>query len=111
MSTDTAPNPYGPRADKPGVVITGPQGCGKSRNAELLRRYYALGRVLDDGRWSAGDPIPRDTLVLTHEDDQRAISFATAFTAAVTVSGISHALSTWQLSIAEACAPWFEVRQ
>ena len=34
-----------------GVVITGPQGSGKTLHADALRKHYGLSRVLDDGLW------------------------------------------------------------
>jgi broad-specificity NMP kinase len=32
---------------KPTIVIHGPQGCGKTRNAEALRQHYGLDRVIE----------------------------------------------------------------
>jgi hypothetical protein len=31
------------------IIIEGPAGCGKTRNAEKLRVHYGLGRVYDTG--------------------------------------------------------------
>jgi MoxR-like ATPase len=53
----------------PTVIIYGPQGCGKTRNAEQLRQAFGLERVieLDDGDTQA---IPsHGALVLTNRDD------------------------------------------
>lgn len=60
------------------IIVWGPPGCGKTRNAERLRRHFGLARVVDE--WSRGDGTrlePGD-LVLTCEmmaDDPRAIRF------------------------------------
>ena len=32
---------------KPSIVIHGPQGCGKTRNAEALRVHYGLDRIIE----------------------------------------------------------------
>lgn len=48
------------------IIVHGPQGCGKTLNAEALRVHYGLAHVQDS--WSRRDRLPlRDTLVLTHE--------------------------------------------
>lgn len=48
------------------IIVHGPQGCGKTRNAEALRKHYGMTHVLDG--WTNRDVIPlRDTLVLTSE--------------------------------------------
>lgn len=46
------------------VIVYGPQGCGKTQAAEVLRRHFRLRQVIDD--WVPGDPLPEDTLALTH---------------------------------------------
>jgi hypothetical protein len=50
------------------VIIQGPQGCGKTRNAEALRKHYKLSRVVDTGA-DLSRPFYRvpvnDVLVLT----------------------------------------------
>ena len=52
----------------PSIVILGPQGCGKTRNADRLRRAYGLQRVIDAGA-VCGTPLVRvpenGALVLT----------------------------------------------
>lgn len=54
------------------VIIYGPQGCGKTRNAEALAKHFGLNHIIDDGEdengnsWHPGDPVPDDTLVLTN---------------------------------------------
>lgn len=57
------------------IIITGPAGCGKTRNAELLRRTYKLARIQDE--WSPGDEFnARDTLILTNVDRSTALAAA-----------------------------------
>lgn len=36
------------------IIIYGPQGCGKIRNAEKLRKIFGMSEVVDDGH----DPYP-----------------------------------------------------
>ena len=31
------------------MIVHGPQGCGKTRNGELLRRHFKLSRIVDCG--------------------------------------------------------------
>lgn len=64
-----------------GVVITGPQGSGKTRHAEALRAHFGLAHILDDESWRPGDAVPADTLVLTHEDAPEGIAIAAALAA------------------------------
>ena len=45
------------------VIIYGPQGCGKTRNKEALRKAVGCDEVVDD--WEPGDPVERNTLYLT----------------------------------------------
>lgn len=48
------------------VIVYGPQACGKTRNAERLRKGFGMDRVIDD--WRVGDIIPqRGALVLTND--------------------------------------------
>lgn len=63
------------------VIVWGPPGCGKTRNAEKLRKHFGCARIVDG--WSRGDrqPLRDDDLVLTCEmmaADPRAICFADA---------------------------------
>jgi len=37
------------------IIIHGPQGCGKTRNAELLRKYYGMNEVVEADDF---DPYP-----------------------------------------------------
>lgn len=50
---------------KPSVVIYGPPGCGKTRNAQALAKHFGLRIILDE--WNIRKPgiPPADTLVLT----------------------------------------------
>lgn len=51
------------------VVVHGPQACGKTRNAEALRKHYGLTSILDD--WNPHERLPlRDTLVLTNANPE-----------------------------------------
>lgn len=45
------------------TIIYGPQGCGKTRNAEALAKHLGLSNIVDD--WMSGDELPEDTLALT----------------------------------------------
>lgn len=49
--------------DDQGIVIFGPQGCGKTTNAEALRRHFGKAQVVE-----AGFPlvVPHDAIVLTN---------------------------------------------
>lgn len=48
------------------VIVYGPQACGKTRNAERLRKGFGLDRVMDD--WDGREQIPpRGVLVLTND--------------------------------------------
>ena len=50
----------------PSWVVHGPQGCGKSVNAQRIARKLGLGQVVDDWHW--GQPMPKTgALVLTCE--------------------------------------------
>ena len=55
------------------VIVYGPQGCGKTRNAGVMMRHFGLKHLIDNGfdefgnPWNYDDPIPNDTLVLTQE--------------------------------------------
>lgn len=47
------------------VIVCGPQGCGKTANAEKLRVGFGLDRVME---WDGRERIPsRGVLVLTHD--------------------------------------------
>jgi predicted PilT family ATPase len=64
------------------VVIYGPQGCGKSSNAEALAAFFKKAKVVDD--WEPGSAIklPDNVLALTSTPCDGAIKFADAMTTA-----------------------------
>lgn len=68
------------------VVVFGPQGCGKTRNAERLMMAYGCSRVQEE--WDGLAPLPPGTLALTNlappygVDVDEAVSFGVAKTAA-----------------------------
>lgn len=50
------------------VIVHGPMACGKTRNAEKLRKFFKLDRVFDD--WNGHTPFPSvGMLVLTNVSD------------------------------------------
>lgn len=60
---EAAPVKSGPARS---VVIYGPQGCGKTRNAERIAKFYGLRTIVDD--WNGRDEFASiDTLVLTND--------------------------------------------
>lgn len=38
------------------TILYGPQGCGKTRNAESIAAALGLERIRDE--WTEGDPVP-----------------------------------------------------
>lgn len=47
------------------MIVIGPQGCGKTKNANRIAKAFKLEKVIDG--WQPGDPIPpKDALVLTN---------------------------------------------
>lgn len=46
------------------VIIYGPQGCGKTRNAQVIAKAFGLTAILDG--WHGKGSVPEDTLVLTN---------------------------------------------
>lgn len=46
------------------VIIYGPQGCGKTRNAQVIAKAFGLTAILDG--WHGKGCVPEDTLVLTN---------------------------------------------
>jgi hypothetical protein len=51
------------------IIVHGPQGCGKTRNAVTIARHFGLARILDDQDPSALPPgVSTDTLLLTSVD-------------------------------------------
>jgi adenylate kinase family enzyme len=47
-----------------GVIVYGPQGCGKSANADLIKAHFGLTNVVDE--WAGGEVLD-NTLHLTNE--------------------------------------------
>ncbi len=45
------------------VLITGPEGCGKTLHAEALRQHFGCATILDN--WTPKDGIVPDALLLT----------------------------------------------
>ncbi len=39
------------------VIVYGPQGCGKTRNAEALRIHFGLATVCEADDWKAQPPL------------------------------------------------------
>jgi hypothetical protein len=50
----------------PTVYIIDPQGCGKTRNAEALRKMFGCTQVIDD--WEGTGPIQAGSLVLIYDE-------------------------------------------
>lgn len=46
------------------IVITGPQGCGKSTNKEALAVYFGMKQVIDE--WQPGDHLPETAIAFTN---------------------------------------------
>ena len=51
----------------PSVVVYGPMGCGKSRNAQRIAKALKLSTIVDDWSLGSGDAWPRTgALLLTN---------------------------------------------
>jgi hypothetical protein len=48
------------------VIVVGPMACGKTRNAEALRKHFKCNRVVDS--WDGVTYLPRNSLALTTEE-------------------------------------------
>ena len=46
------------------VVVHGPQGCGKTRNAQALAAAFGCSSIIDD--WDGRSPLPSGALALTN---------------------------------------------
>jgi MoxR-like ATPase len=46
------------------IVIHGPQGCGKTRNAQALAKHFGCKKVVDD--WDGRSKVEEGSLVLTN---------------------------------------------
>jgi replication-associated recombination protein RarA len=73
-------NPRNSRQQDRGIVVYGPQGCGKTTHAAALARHYGKTRIVDD--WTPSRPVPADTLALTNACHVEAIHFLDATAAA-----------------------------
>ena len=61
-------------SSKPGVIVYGPQGCGKTRNAQAIAKHLGLTNIIDE--WCPGYELPADTLALTDcRDVEGAVNF------------------------------------
>lgn len=45
------------------VIVFGPPGCGKTRNAAALKRFYGCNAIIDE--WEEGDRVSPGALHLT----------------------------------------------
>lgn len=74
------------------VFIYGPQGCGKTRHADDLARFFRVDRVIDGFDWD--QPVPLlNCLVLTHDTPPVELDFARrvlSFDQAMTLAGLKH---------------------
>lgn len=48
------------------VIVYGPQGCGKTRNASRIASHFGLNRIVD-GCWDERSPMPKAALILTND--------------------------------------------
>ena len=67
---------------KPSVIVYGPQGCGKTRMAEVMRQHFLLDRVYDrDGPpLSSHRQLPKTGhLILTNEQPPKSCRNAMSF--------------------------------
>ena len=53
------------------VIVHGPQGCGKTRNAQMLRARYGCRRIVDE--WDGRRPLQDGDLALTHREPPFAV--------------------------------------
>jgi hypothetical protein len=47
------------------VIVYGPKGCGKTRNADRIRRHFGCRQVVDG--WMPGEPLVAGAVHLTCE--------------------------------------------
>lgn len=47
-------------------IVFGPQGCGKTTNAQAIASALGLEKIVDN--WQPDMAVPPDALVLTHHD-------------------------------------------
>ena len=54
-----------PSSSTTNVIIYGPQGCGKTRNAEALAAHFGCTSIVDN--WDGESEVPDGALALTSE--------------------------------------------
>lgn len=59
-----------------GIIVYGPQGCGKTTHAAALAAHYGKSRIVDD--WEQGGRLDGDTLALTNVPHAGTMSFLDA---------------------------------
>lgn len=76
------------------VIVYGPQGSGKTTNAEALRKHFGCSRVVDD--WHYGDLICKGDLILTNDNAVlepralRRVDVVSVYMALAEVEGADH---------------------
>lgn len=68
------------------VVVHGPQGVGKTKNAEALRRHFGCRRVVDG--WESGVLLRDGDLALTDERVELPGATVVSFEDAARVAGL-----------------------
>lgn len=57
-----------PARKKPSIVVYGPMGCGKTRNAERLKKAFGLSIIVDDWQFGFSKNWSREgALLLTNQ--------------------------------------------
>ncbi len=46
------------------IIIYGPQGCGKTRNAQVIAKHFKLSKIVEG--WNGVDELEDGTLALTN---------------------------------------------
>ncbi len=46
------------------IIVHGPQGCGKSKNAQAIATHFGCVSIVEE--WDGRFPLPQNTLVLTN---------------------------------------------
>ena len=58
------------RPMKRGILVYGPQGCGKTTHAAAVAKLLGKKRIIDP--WSPGDPLPPNAVAFTNADTRAA---------------------------------------
>ncbi len=53
------------------VIVVGPMACGKTRNAEALRKHFGCKRIVEDYVRGFSPPLKDGDLALTNEAPRR----------------------------------------